>query len=84
MKSPTDPSYTAKLVPEMAKELGLSMSQFLATCNSKKFMPIPTYGYVYSMVLAVSSRVFVGQVLARDKEWLDTISASLAKVANAL
>lgn len=32
------------------------------------------------MVLAVSSRVFVGLPLAHDKDWLDTISAYLSEV----
>jgi hypothetical protein len=55
--------------------------------SNLEYTPIPTYGYVYSMVLAVSSRVFVGLPLAHDKAWLDTISAYLSEVvatANAL
>ncbi|KAF4630842.1 hypothetical protein G7Y89_g7285 [Cudoniella acicularis] len=76
-------------LPEMATELGLATSQFLEKCpvTSEDYTQFPTYGYVYSMVLAISSRVFVSLPLARDQAWHDTVSAYLANVvetANAL
>ncbi|ESZ94104.1 hypothetical protein SBOR_5524 [Sclerotinia borealis F-4128] len=39
----------------------------------------PTYAYVDSIILAVSSRVFVDLPLARDKARLDIISAYIAE-----
>ena len=51
------------------------------------YTPIPTYEFIYSMVLSVTSRVFVGRPLAYEQAWLDTVSGYLAEVvatANAL
>jgi hypothetical protein len=44
------------------------------------YVSIPAYGYVYSMVLGVSSLVFVGMPIARQPEWLDVVSAYLTEV----
>ncbi|KAI9643201.1 hypothetical protein NHQ30_007817 [Ciborinia camelliae] len=71
----------AEFMPDMAAELSLAMSEFLKDSTSQgESKQINTYTFVYSMVLAVSSRVFVGLPLARNKAWLDTISAYLAEV----
>jgi len=80
----------------MAVELDHAMEAFLADCTSENekfsrlcpnivlhnldYTEVPAYGYVYSMVLAVTSRVFVGLPLAHEKAWLDTVSAYLAEV----
>ncbi|KAF7854678.1 hypothetical protein EAF04_010247 [Stromatinia cepivora] len=74
-------------IPDMAAELSFAISKSLIHCSSREYAPIPTYSYVYSMILAVSSRVFVGLPLSREKAWLDTVSAYLNEVvatANAL
>ncbi|APA13444.1 hypothetical protein sscle_11g082140 [Sclerotinia sclerotiorum 1980 UF-70] len=67
-------------VPDMAAELSFAMSESLIHCSSREYVLISTYSYVYSMILAVSSRVFVGLPLFREKAWLDTVSAYLDEV----
>ncbi|CAD6451447.1 523ff31b-83c7-4f83-86e0-be06ec8d3804 [Sclerotinia trifoliorum] len=70
-----------EFVPDMAAELSFAMSRSLIHCSSREYASIPTYSYVYSMILAVSSRVFVGLPLSREKAWLDNVSAYLNEVA---
>ncbi|KAL9063655.1 MAG: hypothetical protein Q9161_009356 [Pseudevernia consocians] len=64
----------------MADELDFAMSKFLANCSPREFNAYPTYGYVFSMVLSVSSRIFVGESYCRNEEWLQVISAYLSEV----
>ncbi|KAM0157208.1 hypothetical protein ACHAPG_004890 [Botrytis cinerea] len=69
-----------QFIPDMASELSFAMAKPLSHCNSRDYTPISAYAFVYSMILAVSSRVFVGLPLSRDQAWLDTISAYLNEV----
>ena len=48
----------------------------------KDYTAYPTYNFVFTMVLSVSSRVFVGKSLCRDQEWLQVVSAYLAEVVS--
>ncbi|KAF7934075.1 uncharacterized protein EAE97_008435 [Botrytis byssoidea] len=69
-----------QFIPDMASELSFAMAKSLSHCNSQEYTPTSTYVFVYSMILAVSSRVFVGLSLSRDQAWLGTISAYLNEV----
>ncbi|TGO51091.1 hypothetical protein BOTNAR_0368g00010 [Botryotinia narcissicola] len=69
-----------QFTPDMASELSFAMAKSLSHCNSQDYTLTSTYAFVYSMVLAVSSRVFVGLPLSRDQAWLGTISAYLNEV----
>ncbi|KAF4609828.1 hypothetical protein G7Y89_g15795 [Cudoniella acicularis] len=57
----------------MAVELKSSVSQFLSSASSETYAPIPTYAFIYTMILSVSSPVFVGLPLAHDQAWLDIV-----------